>query len=227
MNKKNLATIASIALAILIITPPTWGSILINDISCAFDGSDQEKVSIESNIIEGAANFLKAKAQIDMLLYEYEISSNRIFSSQSALIYTKEAIEFLKTAKTKYLRANDLGKQLGYNENKKVLFQTFQFDLYIAERNLNVSLADKAKTYLTKMDIVGIYNAKIEYIDNILIKLQMIEKTIKNNQKPDIRIMWSLLQQCYEAALFGNYATMIGGYILSGSDGPPICPTNS
>jgi hypothetical protein len=61
---------------------------------------------------------------------------------------------------------------------------------------------------------LGIYQKNIANIVGILDSLYFIRDQVKSGNKPDITVVWKLLQQYSEAALFGNYATMMGTTIL-------------
>jgi hypothetical protein len=200
--------------------------IVMNDVVCAFSPT-AEKSSIEDNIIAGATYFLASKANADLLLMEYEKASNQKLDMASSLSCATAAIGKLETAREKYILARDIGKRIGYIEYKCAWFKNFDYDRFINERNLIPSIADKVRGYLNNMDIVGLYTENINNIEAILKTLKEIEGNLKQNRKPAIGLIWGLLRQYSGAALFGNYATLLGTEVLkSGSgidDGPPIC----
>lgn len=192
-----------------------------NDIVCAFN-PDSQKADIETNVIDGALLFLKSKANADLLLQEYEKSAKSAFNFFRANDLVNQVILDLESSRNYYIAARDIGKKIGYVEKKISWFRDFDYDSFITENLMNREIAEKVKKYLVVCDIIGIYNQNVEDINSIIETLYAIKEAMKSNTQPDIKLFWRLLQQYSEAALFGNYATVIGSNILTG-DGPPIC----
>lgn len=191
--------------------------VTLNDVHCLFnDGS--EKIQIEENMIGGAAYFLLSKSYADLLLYEYEKSAKQEFNFATSFEYVEKAIQEITFSKMKYVTALDIGKKIGYAENKIDWFKTFNYDDFISENKLNKEIAEKVKNHLVRYDVIGIYQQNIDYINQILNTLNLIKYDIKEKRIPDISIYWNLLQQYSETVLFGNYSTVLGGTILGQCD---------
>ena len=145
---------------------------------------------------------------------EYEKSANQTFNCALALEYTEKAIAGLESAKVNYMEAKNIGERIGYIEAKTNWFKEFDYDGFITNNKLNKEIAGRVKSYLLKADILGIYGKSIDDIDKILSTLGNIRRQLQISKKPGIRIFWSLFQQYAEAALFGNYATVMGMSVL-------------
>ena len=190
--------------------------IFMNDLNCAFSES-QEKILLEENVIAGSAHFLHSKSYADLLLMEYEKPGQQAFNFTLALEYVEKAIAELEISKEKYVKAAEIGERLGYIETKQSWFKEFNYDTFILENNLNREIAGIVKSYLIKGDVLGVYRHNLDNIDGILTTLSSIRDQVKIGTKPDISSFWKLLQQYSEAALFGNYSTVIGTGVLTQS----------
>lgn len=188
-------------------------SLVMNDIVPAFQ-DDTEKYKIENKVIEGAAHFLKSKSFADIILYEYEKSTNQTLNYTALLENTENAISELESSKLKYIEALEIGRKTGYDETKTDWFKNFDYDTFINANHLNKDIAFIVKDYLARGDITGLYQKNISNIEEILITLNSIKEYAGVNSSPPVATFWKLLRQYSETALFGNYSTIIAGSIL-------------
>lgn len=188
--------------------------VTLNDVYCAFtEGS--EKPIIEENIVEGAKYFLQSQSTVSLILYEYEKSAQSPLEYTNCLEHVEKAIKELNTSKEKYTNAADIGKRIGYIQQKVGWFKAFDYEIFVSVNKLNNEVAGKVKNYLYNCDIVGLYQRNNQYIEEILETLILIKSDLLESKRPDVKLIWKLLQQYSETALFGNYATIMGGSILS------------
>ena len=216
-----------LVIIVWMVNPPAQAAITFNDVVCAFSPST-EKIKLQDNMIAGASSFLAANGKAFLLLSIYERDCNGNLDITAALIHAREALSDLEKARTLYGKALNIGKELGYNEYKRPMFSSYNFSEVTQEKKLNEPIADRVKTFLVGMDVVGLYEQNLQNVDSICITLKDIISLLEAGQTPGKGIMWSLLQEFSEASLFGNYSTIIGGDILMKSDvssqsGPPIC----
>lgn len=163
----------------------------------------------------GALHFLEAKAYADLLLYEYEKSALQPFEPAASLEHLEKAIAGLEAARIRFTEAIDLGKKIGYNPDKVKLFRQFnQYDRFIERHRLNRHIAGEVKEYLQDADILGAYQHCLDDMEELLNTLFAMQVELKAGRAPGIREYWQLLQQFAEAALFGNYASVMGTHIL-------------
>ncbi|MCK4766525.1 MAG: hypothetical protein KAW12_30300 [Candidatus Aminicenantes bacterium] len=182
--------------------------IYVNDITPAFPEEYREE--IESRIIDGASYFLKSQSYALLFLNEYEKSAAQPFDFSAASGYLEKTISELENSKTKYLQALEIGKNAGYKEENTAKLRNFNFDRLITENKLNSSVAQQVKYYLENADITGLYQQNINNIQAILNTLYSIRTRLGENAKPGVSTAWELFQQYSQAALFGNYSTMMG-----------------
>lgn len=188
--------------------------IAMNDLECIFS-ENPEKSLIKDNVISGAIGFLLSKSYSDLILMEYEKSAKETFNYPAVLDHLDKTISALEGSKESYIKAKEIGERLGYMENKISWFKGFNYDEFISTNKLNNDIALKVKSYLSKSDVIGLYQENINNITDILNTLYYIKSNVSSNVKPDISVMWKLLHQYSEALLWGNYSTMMGGKILS------------
>ncbi len=200
-------------LGMFILSYNIFSSIDVNDIMCAFAESAEKKY-IEENVIDGSTQYLISKANATLLLCEFEKAGRAEFNFPLALEYTEKAIEALETALGYYGTAREIGQRLGYSTQKVDWFKSFNYDDFAKSNKMNMEIAAKVKGYLSKCDVLGIYQHKMDNLKSILLTLNSIRNELKDNQKPSASIFWKLYQEYAESSLFGNYSTLIGKTIL-------------
>jgi hypothetical protein len=187
--------------------------IWINDVDCVFS-EGYEKSVLREQVISGTMHVLKSKSYIYSFFYEYEKSALQSYNTSESLIFIERSIAELESAKIEYNIALRIGKSIGYINSKVNWFKSFDYDDFVKSNNLNSEIALKVKNYLSSCDIIGIYQQNISNINDILDSLYLVRDRLKAKIKPELKIIWKILQQYSEAALFGNYATLMGSTIL-------------
>jgi len=211
-----------LTLLILAFSFQVYPVIWLNDMNCLFS-EGPEKAVIEKNVISGSTYFLESKAFADLLLMEYEKSSNQALDFDAALGYAEKAIACLDKAKEFYVDAKNTGAKIGYIDTKKKWFHSFNYDQLIVYHKMNKEIAGIAKNYLANADVLGVYKKIITITDEILTTLTAIRDQLKVNQKPGSLEAWNLFQQYSHASLFGNYATIMGITVLGGGPDSDPC----
>lgn len=187
--------------------------IVMNDIVRYFEDTS-ERVSIENDVIEGAIHFLKSKSYSDLILMEYEKSAKQAIDYPVILDYTDKAITELEKAKENYIRARDTGVRIGADKSRADSFKTFNYGQLVRTKKFNTVIANRVTAHFSKGDVVGAHNRNLQNIEEILQNMYFIREQLKNHITPGIDIFWKMLQQYSEAALFGNYCTVIGSTVL-------------
>ena len=187
----------------------------LNDIECVFNPSP-EKAILRDNMIDGATHFLIAKAQIALMMAEYEKTSNGriIFDCAISNNYCDKAIIEIKAALDDYTSAKTIGEKLGYNPAQIELFKNTSFNN--SKSQYNWDIYNSVTTYLQSGDILGIYTKNIENLKTILGILQSIKTKLQYSTQPPIEEYWKLLKTETEATMFGNLATVLGSPIILG-----------
>jgi hypothetical protein len=177
-----------------------------NDIKPAF--SEESRESIEKSVIEGAIYFLKAKAQADLFLCEYEKSAKQTFNADLALVYTQVAIEEIKNSLFEYEKSLQFAKSAGYDEATIQKFKSFNYDGYTLGKQLNNDIMFLVKAYFASGNIIGAYQQNIDHIADVLLTLEQVKGMLNKHELPDVQFAWALSQKLSIAALFGSYSTM-------------------
>jgi hypothetical protein len=215
-SKKTFFAVLFAVITMLAASSHIHGLIFVNDLKPVFvDDEGQKSQEIERNVTTGASLFLRAQSQSLLLLNEYELSGIQTFNHKKALEYVENAIKLLEEAWTRYLNAGALGKNLGYYPVKLNVLNTFDYDGFILENQLNKDIAKRLQDYLNRGDIVGIYQQAADDIEAILITLNSIKEHLKAGIKPGSSLFFKLFQQYAESSLFGNYSTMMGSAALN------------
>ncbi|MDQ1355553.1 MAG: hypothetical protein QG657_5863 [Acidobacteriota bacterium] len=196
--------------------------VCLNDIECIFNPG-LEKATLKVNMIEGSTHFLLSKANIALLLAEYEKASNSQveFDFVASYTYCDNAIKDLKAALDDYESAKAIGIKLGYDPGQVLLLKSA---LYRYPKNpypYNMDVYNKVMIYLQAGDILGIYTKNIDNLKTILGILETIKISLQNNVKPIGEDYWRLLQTESDATLFGNMATVLASPILKERCAPP------
>jgi len=202
---------------ILILGAHLHGLLFFNDLVCAFN-EGAEKMQIENRVVEGSVHFFMSKSHADLLLKEYEQSAMTELDKAQALAHVENAIVELQTSIGKYQTAADIGKRIGTMQFKIQWFKGFDYGAFATDHKLNPIIANDVSGYLSKGDIVGLYQKNLARLDEIATTLIQIKTTLKNGEKPGVGVLWTLVQQYSETLLFGNYATMMGRSVLGNCD---------
>ncbi len=179
-----------------------------NDMCGSFD--EIYSASIEGYVIDGASLYFQASSDLMSFYHESEIGGKGIYNSEQALAYVNSAIDHLNHSKARYLEAALLGTTAGYDEERCRCLKEFGYDNFALQRGLMVTVMGKVKGYLSKGNVIGLYNKIASDIDDLTVRLNNIKAQLESGTAPQMPELWELLQKFTETTLFGNYATMSG-----------------
>ena len=157
-----------ILITIILCTANLYSLIHVNDIREVFPNGPESMI-LENNIVTGSINFLKSQADASSLLSEVEKSANENFDFLLAEDYLKKAKDNMAISLIYFKNAIEVGKRIGYNEEKKVAFQTFNYDNFISTNNMIDQIAKKVKSYMIKNDVLGVYQENVNNLKRIQI----------------------------------------------------------
>lgn len=218
MKIKIVLKVSVLLVCLSIFTIKGIGFVTLNDIECVFTEGTQ-KSQVRESMIKGSAQFLLSFSKANQLLSLYEDSAiSGIFDKEKALSLIKEVKDTLDLSNKHYLNALSIGKEIGYIPEKINRFQEYKYDSIIASNNMNPIIVSSLQQYFESGDILGIYQHNINHINkiqttmtNALDELNSMEGAVR----PNVSRYWEILQLYSEAALFGNYATIIGTEVLN------------
>ncbi len=193
------------------------GVISGNDLVCSFN-EHPDKSQIEENVISGCTFFLRAKSAFYLLLMEYEKTCNRPnLASDIQLMneHLEATIASLEVSIDFYIRARDLGQRIGLNQNKLGWFKAYNYNMLVENQKLKPEMSMKVMQYLSKGDILGIYNQNIVNLSDLMVDLTTVRLKLTKNMRPDVTAMWRMLEKFSDAVMFGNYSTRMGKTVLN------------
>lgn len=204
--KKRILTIFSLLLFFITIGP-VGAVVWVNNICDPFPV--EKAVGIENLVTEGSALYFKSNADIMNFFAGIEIVPGAEYDFTGASALVKSARGYLKNAREKYLQAVQTGIAAGYVESKAGRLKTFAYDQFTADQELNGTVKERVKVYLSNGDVTGFYQAVADELEVLTVILEDIEKSLQNKVKPQLTDVWKLLQKLSELTLFGNYGTVM------------------
>ena len=183
------------------------GAISLNDIVPVYP--EPEASEIENYIIDGAALFLSSYSDALLILQEYEISSRGALNTTAALINSASALKKLRESRVNYSKALEIADKINYVDFYKNKLKIYSYESVMSEDNLNAVIADEVISFLKEGDVKGLYRRNLEKIDKTIKTLEDIYSNLNGGNIPKVSVFWNLLQRYGEAALFGNYSTLL------------------
>lgn len=202
MKKSMLSSV--FVISILLVTCPVYATWIANG-----GESGDGKGESGSLIIDGASNFLQSYANILMLLNESELSSTIGFDFAVARSAVDTAAIKLKNSREKYLQALLLMKQATYSSSFIQGLKDFHYDKFAEEHHLNPCIMQRVSTYLSKGDVIGVYENVIKDLDVLQDKLAIIRAFIHSNEVPELEDLRALYQHYSDFMAFGYYCSLV------------------
>jgi hypothetical protein len=159
--------------------------------------------------VESASLFLRSNAATIMLLNEVETGYEGEFDFAAALKLAGSAISKLEEVKTTYEKITEIFRTAPYAQVLIHKLATFDYEGFADTNNLNKEIMGKVASYLSRGDLLGLCEKKLEYLRDILSLYYTIRDRLSSRTKPPIGAFWSLLNQYSNALLFGNYVTLV------------------
>lgn len=202
MKKSMLSSV--FVISILLITCPVYATWILNG-----GESGEGKDESGSLIIDGASNFLQSYANILVLLNESELSSTIGFDFAVARSAVDTAAIKLKNSRENYSQALLMMKQAAYSSSFIQGLKDFNYDKFIEERHLNACTMHQVSTYLSKGDVIGVYEKAIKDLDVLQAKLAIIQAFIHSNEVPELEDLRTLYQHYSDFMAFGYYCSLV------------------
>ena len=183
-----------------------------NDLVYAF--SDVNKSDLEQKMITGTVLMHESNHFINLFLAEYERGHLKDFKFNFSLMgfYVDSGLGKLYEAFNFYNQALKIASDFNYS--KEIVEKMNNFDYGKIRNNFkNVQMFDFVTTYLKKCEIIELYKKNIEYVSQIIIKLNEINKKIKLKELPEVLEVQNIDELFLEVGYFGLYSTKIGNLI--------------
>lgn len=161
------------------------------------------------SIIDGAADFLHSYSQVLLLLKESEKSLKSGFNFSSAQSVLAIAIEKLTSSKDNYALVVNQMKKTSFNKTALQKLLGFDFEKLIEQRKLHPDIMNKVAFYLSKGDILGLYEKMVTDLGDMLDSLTVINNFTRENIPPDIEDLRALFQNYSDFMLMGYYTSLV------------------
>ncbi len=190
------------------------GVVYLNDLTCSFT-DEPDKGQIEQNVVSGSTNFLKSHATFSLFLMEYEKSSNKPADLDKMQQLLGETIASLELAKDFYIRASEIGARIGYIDRKIGWFRAYNYETIMVNHNLKPEICLSVKAFLANGDILGLYKKNISSLSDLISELTTLRLKVAKNVKPEVEVIWRLMEEYSDILKFGTYATIMGKTVLN------------
>lgn len=163
----------------------------------------------ENMVTQGAGLYFNANVSIMGFFAETEITPDKEYNFTKTLSLVQSALGYLKEAKANYSQAAQIGSASGYIQTEIEQLKSFDYDKFAAEQGMNESIKARVKCFLKNGDVIGLYQEVANRVEDLIVTLKVVEKALQGGVKPQISIVWELLQKSSDLTLFGNYATVM------------------
>jgi hypothetical protein len=166
-------------------------------------------VVIESLVVDGAGYFINANSVIQAILNRFELSDKNgvDFTELNELI---DCASFnMQNALEVYQGLLQEASSTPYNPTIVEKLSSFDFASFLIENNLNESTYNKAKSYLCRSDITGIYKEISKNFVIISSILNSIRAETAQNRLPKLQSFWKLNDITIQTLAFGQYVSQI------------------
>lgn len=195
-------------LAIVGVASAVHGLIYLNGTPPVFDKSTNRAL-ISNGVATGAAHFLLSKSAADALAAELEMGALRPVDLDNARRLVRQAIDELELARDNFQAIQIVSEKTTYSAEMRRRLREFDYDTFVGKRGLNPQIAAEVCAYLQHGDMRGLYWHNVARLEQILETLEAIEALLAISEVPETDLVWVMVQQYAETALFGNYAAVI------------------
>ena len=165
--------------------------------------------TVEGLVIQGATYFLKGKASVYSLSSQLEASDlEGIFYSDYQLS-VDEALSYFRIAQSYYKALKNKADNTPYNQEVIDKLRAFDYDSFSKNYGLNIDIFNQVKSFLEAGDIRGVYARFLEYTENIIGILEVVQTDLYKWNFPKVETIWNLNQECANMLLFGQYVARV------------------
>jgi hypothetical protein len=179
------------------------------DDSSSTEGADLACFTIGELIIKGAEHFFKAKADINLLSENTEISD--LYGADFFTLWwaVNNALDNMNMARYYYQELETRANQASYNQVVINKLLAFDYDSFQEQNNLIKDVFSEVKGYLVNGDVRGVYSRTSAYFDNLINTLETIKGELNAGKVPSNNHMWNLNQICAKAHMFGQFIARV------------------
>lgn len=173
------------------------------------DNGSKPALQIENSIVDGAASFLKAHAEILLFLNKIEAANTAGLDFPALQKNLDSAIFHLENAKVAYLQLKTTAIAAPYNPAVLQKLRVLNYTTMQQEKGLNSIIFGKVVKYLKTGDVRGVFNQFYSEVTLLLARLHDLQAPVAAQTIPDINKLWQLNQHISEVQLFGQYAAQV------------------
>lgn len=219
-SKKTLTVI--ILFFLFFMSNVTYGVISFNGSDSGYDGDGEDSSGESSNIsnaassslirmliIQGAGYYLKSHCYYQFFLNKIEMAEIEGVNYCDLQGVLNATVFYMERANISYLDLKNVAAGTPYNEVVVGELKGFDYDGFKEGKNFNREVYGKAKSFLEKGDITGLYCEMYSRSVVILEALNNLKGVIDGNSFPEMSILWELNQNFSNALFLGQYTAMI------------------
>jgi hypothetical protein len=169
----------------------------------------QSNKQIDLYVTEGASHFLKAKKNIQQILDMVEMQDIQGLDFNALDWFVDSAIWHMTNALETYEKLIGKAEVTPYNQDIQAWLKEFDYDYFMLENGLNISVFEEVKGFLQQGDITGVFRRTYSRDTEILEMLISIKIEISGEKLPGLSIFWRLNETCDLSSLFGSYIARV------------------
>jgi hypothetical protein len=138
-----------------------------------------------------------------------ELTGNTSLNHEELDGILEKAIGAMISANESYSALKQLADNTPYNESVIDALKNFNYDGFRKDKGLRIEVFERAKKFLVKGDIRGMYGATLADTAKILFMLNQLKAQVEAGEFPSLDTVWSLNQLYGDAQLFGQYVAQV------------------
>ncbi len=160
-------------------------------------------------IIKGGVYFFKARADIDLLSENTEVSDLYGTDFHTLFCAVTSALDNMNIARYYYRELEYKAGRTPYNPEVIAKLTAFNYAAFKENNDLLSDVFTEVENYLVKGDVRGVYRQTSIYFDSLTGILEDIKEELTAGKVPSNKNMWALNQVCAKAHMFGQYVARV------------------
>jgi hypothetical protein len=166
---------------------------------------------IRTLIIEAAGHYLKSYSGINLFLNRVETGDLEGVDFQELTALINSAIYDMEKSRASYCDLKTVASATPYRMEVIERLKSFDYDGFLDGHNLNPTVYQEVRQFLSKGDVNGFYNQLHIKTSAIVEVLNGLRIDVIDGRVPPAQKLWDVTQSYADALLFGQYATRIFG----------------
>jgi hypothetical protein len=162
-----------------------------------------------NTIINAASSFLHSYSNVLLLLQESELNTAIGFNFSRTKPAVETALNNLKYSRKEYARVLEIMKTACIDSSAVERLKDFDYGRFTSARRLNPCIMNIVSGFLSKGDLVGLFEKVVKDLDDTIINLSTIRNCLQQDIIPDLEDLRRLYQQYSDFMTFGYYCSLV------------------